>query len=59
MLNGTDGVNQVAAGIVSQGLAILQSLQHQAAPTGTTSPASATADPNVNGRATPRLPNRS
>ncbi|MFC6599831.1 SPFH domain-containing protein [Kitasatospora paranensis] len=59
VLNGTDGVNQVAAGIVSQGLAILQSLQHQAAPTGTTSPASATADPNVNGRATPRLPNRS
>ncbi|MEV4613505.1 SPFH domain-containing protein [Kitasatospora sp. NPDC049258] len=62
VLNGTDGVNQIAAGIASQGLAILRSLQHSAAPTATstasTTGASA-ADPNVNGRSTPRLPERS
>jgi uncharacterized membrane protein YqiK len=28
VLNGTDGINQVAAGVVGQGLAILDSLQH-------------------------------
>ncbi|MCD0484214.1 flotillin [Streptacidiphilus sp. ASG 303] len=32
VLNGTEGVNQVAAGIVGQGLAILRSLQRAAAP---------------------------
>ncbi|MDH6710142.1 flotillin [Kitasatospora sp. MAA19] len=39
VLNGSDGVNQMAAGIVSQGLAILHSLQHTTGPHGDGKPA--------------------
>ncbi|MFJ6567092.1 SPFH domain-containing protein [Streptomyces sp. NPDC091292] len=43
VLNGTDGVNEVAAGVVGQGLAILHSLQPA-------TPPAEPADPAVNGR---------
>ncbi|MEU1488061.1 SPFH domain-containing protein [Streptomyces sp. NPDC005752] len=43
VLNGTDGVNQIAAGVVGQGLAILDSLQN-------------TKDPAVNGKSGLRTP---
>ncbi|MBM7439358.1 putative membrane protein YqiK [Streptomyces sp. HB132] len=43
VLNGTDGVNQIAAGVVGQGLAILDSLQN-------------TKDPAVNGKSGLRIP---
>lgn len=43
VLNGTEGVNQMAAGLVSQGLAILDSLQN-------------TKDPSVNGKSNLRIP---
>ncbi|MEV7780698.1 SPFH domain-containing protein [Kitasatospora sp. NPDC088351] len=46
VLNGTDGVNQLAAGIVGEGLAILHSLQP------------GVAAPAVNGRPTPRTPEK-
>ncbi|MEV8323358.1 SPFH domain-containing protein [Kitasatospora sp. NPDC059811] len=45
VLNGSDGVNQMAAGIVSQGLAILHSLQHSTGPFG-------------DGKSKPRFPER-
>ncbi|PWI11864.1 flotillin [Streptomyces sp. NWU339] len=43
VLNGTEGVNQMAAGLVSQGLAILDALQN-------------TKDPTVNGKSNLRIP---
>ncbi|MFF3893697.1 SPFH domain-containing protein [Streptomyces sp. NPDC001812] len=43
VLNGTEGVSQVAAGLVSQGLAILDTLQN-------------TKDPTVNGKSNLRIP---
>ncbi|MFC9243053.1 hypothetical protein ACFT7S_03105 [Streptomyces sp. NPDC057136] len=43
VLNGTDGVNEIAAGLVGQGLAILNSLQN-------------TKNPAVNGKSDLRLP---
>ncbi|GAB3180607.1 SPFH domain-containing protein [Streptomyces incanus] len=43
VLNGTEGVNQMAAGLVSQGLAILDALQN-------------TKDPTVNGKSSLRIP---
>ncbi|MFE9725736.1 SPFH domain-containing protein [Streptomyces sp. NPDC005794] len=43
VLNGTDGVNQVAAGVVGQGLAILDALQN-------------TKDPSANGKRSLRIP---
>jgi flotillin len=38
ILNGTDGVNQVAAGVVSQGLSIYEALRHSVASTKATQP---------------------
>lgn len=46
VLNGTDGVNEMAAGVVGQGLAILRSLQRGANPM---------KPPAVNGKAAPRI----
>ncbi|MFC9621684.1 SPFH domain-containing protein [Streptomyces sp. NPDC056930] len=46
VLNGTNGVNEMAAGVVSQGLAILHALQRGANPM---------KSPAVNGKATPRI----
>ncbi|MFF2849408.1 SPFH domain-containing protein [Streptomyces sp. NPDC058001] len=48
VLNGTEGVNEVAAGVVGQGLAILHSLQ----------PTTPPADPAVNGRPSLRSPEK-
>ncbi|MGJ3560887.1 hypothetical protein ACR6C2_30540 [Streptomyces sp. INA 01156] len=45
VLNGTEGVSQMAAGLVSQGLAILDTLQN-------------TKDPTVNGKSNLRIPAR-
>ncbi|MDX3853514.1 SPFH domain-containing protein [Streptomyces sp. AK02-01A] len=47
VLNGTDGVNDVAAGLVGQGMAILDSLKHGTGAAGT--------PPNVNGKAALRV----
>ncbi|MFI6080938.1 SPFH domain-containing protein [Streptomyces sp. NPDC051217] len=51
VLNGTDGVNEMAAGLVGQGMTILNSLQHHNG--STRAPADQTRDqaPNVNGQA--------
>ena len=38
ILDGTDGVNQIVAGLVGQGLSIYDSLRHSTALTGGTSP---------------------
>ncbi|MFJ7497257.1 SPFH domain-containing protein [Streptomyces sp. NPDC097727] len=46
VLNGTNGVNEMAAGVVSQGLAILHALQRGANPM---------KSPAVKGKATPRI----
>lgn len=46
VLNGTNGVNEMAAGVVSQGLAILHALQRGVAPVKA---------PAVNGKAAPRM----
>ncbi|MEV3898594.1 SPFH domain-containing protein [Streptomyces anulatus] len=43
VLNGTEGVNQIAAGVIGQGLAILDSLQN-------------TKDPTANGKRSVRIP---
>ncbi|MFB6713492.1 MULTISPECIES: SPFH domain-containing protein [unclassified Streptomyces] len=46
VLNGTNGVNEMAAGVVGQGLAILHALQRGASPM---------KSPAVDGKATPRI----
>ncbi|WP_327237777.1 SPFH domain-containing protein [Streptomyces sp. NBC_01317] len=55
VLNGTDGLNEMVAGLVSQGLAILNSLQRPGT-TGTTGNGGAPASPNLNGNAPVRTP---
>ncbi|WP_446037959.1 SPFH domain-containing protein [Streptomyces sp. SID1121] len=55
VLNGTDGLNEMVAGLVSQGLAILNSLQRPGAQ-GTTGNGGAPASPNLNGNAPVRTP---
>ncbi|MFF2522909.1 SPFH domain-containing protein [Streptomyces liangshanensis] len=56
VLNGTDGLNEMVAGLVSQGLAILNTLQ-RGTPTGTPSGnGGVPASPNLNGKAPVRTP---
>ncbi|WP_234425597.1 SPFH domain-containing protein [Streptomyces kebangsaanensis] len=51
VLNGTDGINQVAAGVVGQGLAILDSLQHSTPPPTTGKQVPAESEKTGTGRA--------
>ncbi|WP_329390901.1 SPFH domain-containing protein [Streptomyces sp. NBC_01716] len=51
VLNGTDGVNEMAAGLVGQGMTILNSLQHRGGSTRAPAEQSREAAPNVNGQA--------
>ncbi|MFD3482849.1 SPFH domain-containing protein [Streptomyces sp. NPDC058665] len=51
VLNGTDGVNEMAAGLVGQGMTILNSLQHRGDSTRAPAEQSRDAAPNVNGQA--------
>ncbi|QIQ06015.1 SPFH domain-containing protein [Streptomyces liangshanensis] len=55
VLNGTDGLNEMVAGLVSQGLAILNTLQRPT-PTGGTGNGGVPASPNLNGKAPARTP---
>ncbi|MYV51865.1 flotillin family protein [Streptomyces sp. SID3212] len=55
VLNGTDGLNEMVAGLVSQGLAILNSLQRPGAQ-GATGNGGTPASPNLNGNAPVRTP---
>ncbi|MET9483827.1 SPFH domain-containing protein [Streptomyces sp. NPDC006638] len=55
VLNGTDGLNEMVAGLVSQGLAILNSLQRPGTQ-GATGNGGAPASQNLNGKAPARTP---
>lgn len=55
VLNGTDGVNEVAAGLVGQGMTILNSLQRHNGSGGTPADENQDATPKMNGKAPARV----
>lgn len=55
ILNGTDGVNEVAAGLVGQGMTILNSLQRHNGSTGTPADKNQDAASKMNGKAPARV----